>query len=219
MSYKKSIYAVAFLFIFSISASAYDTQGRFGMGISMCGTPVILYSTMNYGITNSIGISPSVGFHQFSVSHSYTTSMYNNDIGTSAKTKITSKQKYRLLLASAMLDLKPMRRERSNFLLRVGPSFWRATAIFEDDDPSIDEMNEDEYNYDESIWNLSVKAGCGIEHFFTDHFSVYAGFISQFRMFGSDSSRDQEDNDNSSDVVNYTGIGNQIAELTFTFYL
>jgi hypothetical protein len=79
-------------------------------------------------------------------------------------------------------------------------------------------MYEDDYNYNESVWNLSLKAGCGIEHFFTDNFSVYAGFISLFSMFGSDSSLDEEDDD-SSDFIYYTGIGNQIAELTFTFYL
>jgi len=218
MSYKKSICAIAFLFTFSGLVSAYDTQGKFGMGISMCGTPVILFSTMNYGISNSIGISPSVGFHQFSTSYSYTSSEYNSSTGDYEDVKVTSKQKYRLLLASAMLDLKPVQRERSNFLLRVGPSFWRATAIYEDDDPSIDSMYADEYNYDESVWNLSVKAGCGIEHFFTDHFSVYAGFISLFSIFGSDSSMD-EDDDDSSEFVYFTGIGNQIAELTFTFYL
>lgn len=71
---------------------------------------------------------------------------------------------------------------------------------------------DDEFDvFKESFWNLQVKAGFGIEHFFTDHFGVYAGFLNAWGVFGSE--------DSYYDNVTMLSLGNQFAELSFNWYL
>ncbi len=62
-----------------------------------------------------------------------------------------------------------------------------------------------------SLWGVLAKAGMGAEHFFTDQFSVYAGFMATWNMFGSDNEAVES--------PMMTSIGNQIAELSFVWYL
>ncbi len=75
-------------------------------------------------------------------------------------------------------------------------------------------MAKEEYDYDDfktSLWSLEVKAGFGVEHFFTDHFGVYAGFLNAWAIFGSE--------DSYNDHVSLLSLGNQFAELSFNWYL
>ena len=204
---RTSLFAVAVLLI-NASVHAYDTQGKFGMGINLMGTPVLLFSTMKIGVTNSFGLEPSVGFHQFSVTETYPDQVYQN--GDYVETDVTKKSKYNLLMLSGMCDFKPVQRERSNFLVRGGVSFWRAWEA-ESRDPEDTLLVYDNY----AFWNVSAKAGFGVEHFFTDNFSVYAGVVSQFTIFGSNVN-DDTDYDS---FVYFTSVGNQVAELSFVWYL
>lgn len=51
----------------------------------------------------------------------------------------------------------------------------------------------------------------GIEHFFTDHFSVYAGFLNGIHFLGT--------KDEYLKSFSFANVGNQFAELTFVWYL
>ncbi len=64
MSFRKIIISVAALAMLVSSVSAYDTKGKFGMGIKIWGTPVLLFSNMKIGVSNGFSLEPSVGFHQ-----------------------------------------------------------------------------------------------------------------------------------------------------------
>ncbi len=75
----------------------------------------------------------------------------------------------------------------------------------------MEKTEDDSDDYKTSIWNLQIKAGFGIEHFFTDHFGVYAGFLNAWGIFGS--------KDSEYDNVNALSLGNQFAELSFNWYL
>ena len=100
-----------------------------------------------------------------------------------------------------MFDIKPIRTEKSNLLIRPGVGFYRASA-----------KNEDiESDFDESYWLLAIKAGVGLEHFFTDFFSVYAGFNCSYNLLGS--------SEDYWDYAALTSLGNQYAELSFVWYL
>ncbi len=211
MSLKRILPAVIIAGAIFQSASAYDTQGKFGMGINLMGTPVILFSNLKFGITNTFGIEPSVGFHQLKLTletydDSYDDSYddpYDEYSGSSEyyePVEPEQKIKFNALILSNMFDFRVIRRERSNFLIRVGGGytrFWMAEDV-------------EEGSEDLSMWGVSAKAGMGIEHFFTDHFSVYAGFTASWNMFESDSFT-------ISPML--TSIGNQIAELSFAWYL
>lgn len=179
------------------SVSAYDTKGKFGMGIKIWGTPVLLFSNMKIGVSNGFGLEPSVGFHQLKLKQ--TISNYDEYDYDYSDTEIETK--YNVFMVSNIFDFKVIRKERSNFLLRAGAGYWRAMLKEEDED----------YEFKDSFWNLQIKAGFGIEHFFTDHFGVYAGFLNAWGIFGS--------KDSNYDNVSILSLGNQFAELSFNWYL
>ncbi len=104
---------------------AYDTKGKFGMGIRMWGTPLILFSCMKINVANSFGLEPSVGFNQYKIKESYETADGSDVLLTT---------KYNVLILANVFDIKPIRRERSNLVLRAGVAFWRAKSYWEDYD-------------------------------------------------------------------------------------
>ncbi|HEX3020398.1 MAG TPA: hypothetical protein VHP36_08840 [Chitinispirillaceae bacterium] len=202
MFIRKVLLSVITLIAVFSSVSAYDTKGKFGMGIRIWGTPILLFSDMKIGLSNVVGLEPSVGFHQLKLKQSVDEIV--DDEMDYIETEIETK--YNVFMISNMFEFKIIRKERSNFLLKTGVGFWRAT---------LNEEYEYEDDYDDDIsdsfWNLQVKAGFGIEHFFTDHFGVYAGFLNAWGIFGSDNSI--------YDSVTMLSLGNQFAELSFNWYL
>lgn len=187
------------------SATAYDTKGKFGMGINMQGTPLILFSTLKYGLTNYVGIEPSVGFHQMKISYTSYYTEYDPISGDYIEEVYEDKIKYNLLILSSMFDIKPIQKDRSNFLLRLGGGYVRAAI-------SAESEGENGGDYDPSLWMVQAKGGAGIEHFFTDHFSVYAGFLVSWRILGSDEFGDET-------KPSLLSLGNQLADLSFIWYL
>ncbi len=194
----KHLFALALVFCFFSQSHAYDTKGKFGMGIRMYGTPLILFSTMKINVANSLGLEPSVGFSQLKIKDTYETSDGKD---------VSLTNKYNVIIASNVFDIKPIRREKSNFVLRVGAAFWRAKSYWED----YDEFDEEILKDKDILWNLDILGGFGIEHFFTDHFCVYAGFLNGWGIFGS--------NSQAIDYMSATHVGNQFAELSFIWYL
>jgi hypothetical protein len=195
VSFKKLIFSATTLFMLFSSVSAYDTKGKFGMGIKIWGTPVILFSNMKIGVSNGFGLEPSVGFHQLKLKQT----IIDYDPYGYEETEIETK--FNVFMVSNIFDFKIIRKDRSNFLLRAGAGYARAMTKEEDD-------YED---YKTSLWSLQIKAGFGVEHFFTDHFGVYAGFLNAWGVFGS--------KDSNYDNVSGLSLGNQFAELSFNWYL
>lgn len=95
------------------------------MGISIWGTPLFLLSNMKIGVSNTLGLEPSVDFHQFKIKDSYEKFDYDT------YKYITAEQEYRynLLYLSNIFDIKAIRKERSNFVIRLGVGYWRAKLM------------------------------------------------------------------------------------------
>lgn len=211
MRYRKTLLlALCCSLLHTANLHAYDTQGKFGMGIRMTGTPVILFSNMKIGLTNFLTLEPSIGFSQFKLAR---TDTVFGSMGTVEQT-FKLEDKYNAFIGSAVADLKPLRFERSNLVIKVGGTYWRASALDEYVNTAYGPTGDPQHSkdsYDDAIWALLGKAGMGVEHFFTDHMSVYAGFVSAIALFGSD--------EQYYDYVSAKSIGNQFAELSFIWYL
>jgi hypothetical protein len=164
---------------------------------------------MKIGITNSLGIEPSVGFHQLKLTYTNPSSEWDPTYGTYIETENKEEIRYNVFLVSNMFDIKPIRREKSNFLIRLGAGYWRA-MVSEESEDSFSELEGSE-EYEDVIWNVSAKLGFGIEHFFNDHFSVYAGFLNSWGIYGTDQKE--------GDPATVLSLGNQLAELSFVWYL
>jgi hypothetical protein len=192
--------AVSLLFI--NTSFSYDTKGKFGMGIKMVGTPLVLFSNMKIGITNLFGLEPSIGFHQFTMRRTDSIAVYDPITGVYiGMEEYENSMKYNIFIVSNMFDFKVIRTEKSNFIIRPGVGYYLAKEKFEDYDNDFSEYQ----------WLLSVKGGVGIEHFFTDYFSVYAGFMCSYNLISS--------SEDYWDYAALTSVGNQFAELSFVWYL
>jgi hypothetical protein len=108
---------------------------------------------------------------------------------------------YNVFDVNGILDIKPVRAERSNLVVRAGLNYLYGSISEEYTDTT----------YDDHLWKFGIVGGMGIEHFFTDHFSVYAGFLNGINFLGT------EDEDLKS--FGFANVGNQFAELTFVWYL
>jgi hypothetical protein len=86
--------------VLCLNVAAYDTGGRFGMGIRFWGTPLITFADVKIDVNNAIGFEPSIGF-------------YNIGDGGSSSFFITS----------LLMDIKPVRAERANLLFKFGGLF------------------------------------------------------------------------------------------------
>ena len=162
-----SIIMVMFL---SICINAYDTKGKFGMGIRCYGAPIIMFSTMKIGVSNAVSLEPSIGYYRYSSEYSYTDIDYlGNDV------LVTEKFTNSLYDMSIMLDMKPLRYEKSNFIVKTGASYVSVTSSYKYD-------NEGN-SHSSGAWAVMVLGGIGVEHFVTHWFSVNAGILSGYCMF------------------------------------
>lgn len=116
MSLKRIVVAVCMVSCAVSTLFAYDTQGKFGMGIRMWGTPVILFSSMKIGASNLLGVEPSIGFDRLKVV--YEVEQYDPITGgyVTAEESIA----YNVFDFNGILDIKPVRAERSNLVVRAG---------------------------------------------------------------------------------------------------
>ena len=95
------------------SAGAFDTAGKFGMGLRFWGTPIIAFSSMKIGVTNRLGLEPSVGYY-----------MWKNEYGDYESSNS-------MLLLSLTGDMKTIRAGRSNFMVKLGGAFaktWNSSS-------------------------------------------------------------------------------------------
>jgi hypothetical protein len=204
MFYKK-IMVLSAIALFVSQSMAYDTQGKFGMGIKIWGTPVILLSTMKIGLTNTVGIEPSIGYYDIGTK-TVDDSGFNGLTGETMK--ITEKIHSSFFLLSNTFEFKPVRTARSNLIIRAGASWGIVSSSYETDDPASVSGTEPTDN----PWIFSMLCGIGIEHFFTDYFAADVGITSGFVLMSSKSGSYTT----SESLVH---IGNQLADFSLVWYL
>ena len=107
---------ILILFVVSLSVLAYDTSGKFGMGIRFWGSPIITFSSIKYSLNNLFEIEPSVGYYKWS--YDYDTYEYSND----------------LLFISLINNIKVLRASRSNLMLKIGGVYATFTTSYGDDE-------------------------------------------------------------------------------------
>jgi len=130
------------IIVFSLSLGAYDTSGKFGMGVRFWGSPIITFSNVQIGVSNYVSLEPSVGFYKISDDY------YSSDF----------------FAASLLANFKPIRKARSNLLLKLGGLFLGGSG-------------SDSY---------ALLFGLGVEHFINDNFSVNVGALSGIWHSSSD---------------------------------
>ncbi len=135
--------ALLSIVVSSLSLSAYDTAGKFGMGVRFWGSPIITFSNVQIGVNNYLSLEPSIGFYNISY----------DDYGSS-----------HLVAASMLANFKPIRKERSNLLLKLGGLLLGG----------------------EGADSYALLFGLGIEHFINDNFSVNVGALSGIWHSSSD---------------------------------
>jgi len=164
------------------NSSAFDTAGKFGMGIRLWGTPIITFSNMTIGVSNLVGLEPSMGFYKWTdKSDSYESS--NS-----------------MLILSLISNVKAVRADRSNLVIKLGGLFGRITSSYSSP------FGESSTSYG----NFALLGGVGIEHFVNSNFSVNVGALSGF-WTGS-----PEDSDAS---ISLTTFGNQLVDFSLIWYL
>jgi hypothetical protein len=94
------------IFAICLNVSAYDTGGRFGMGVRFWGTPLITFADVKTDVNNMLGFEPSIGFYNI------------GDGGSSS-----------LFITSLLMDLKPVRAERANLLFKFGGLFANSDYV------------------------------------------------------------------------------------------
>ncbi len=204
---KRIVLFTSIVLLLITTSFSYDTKGKFGMGIRMWGTPLLLFSCMKIGVNNFLTIEPSVGFNQFKLTDDTEVEVYDPLTGLYSYKDVTLKQKYNTYIFSALFDMKPVRKDKSNFIVKAGLGYWCAKSFDDYYNSSSDQVD----TFEDIIWVGSVLGGLGVEHFFTDHFCVYAGFLAGWGIFGSDYSY--------YDMATATSVGNQFAELSLIWYL
>jgi hypothetical protein len=178
--------------MFSFSVSAYNTAGKFGMGIRFWGSPIITFSDVKYGINNLIEIEPSIGYFATKNDAEYDYSSYNS--------------KDNLFLALLLTNFKPIRTERANLLIKFGGLYAKNSSSYSS---SYDDYS---YSYSSTTNNYAVLFGIGIEHFVNDNFSVNVGAISGYWW---NKPEDTEYSENFS----LTGIGSQLVDFSLVWHL
>ncbi len=148
--------ALLSIVVFSLNVRAYNTVGKFGMGIRFWGSPIITFSNVKYGINNLIEIEPSVGYYNTQRSSDYYRSKDN------------------LFFAVLLTNFKPIRTERANLLIKIGGLYAKNSSSYSYESPY------DDYDYSYTTNNYAVLFGIGIEHFVNDNFSVNVGALSGY---------------------------------------
>jgi opacity protein-like surface antigen len=203
-----AVVVCVFLSAVFYSAEAYDTDGKFGMGIKIWGTPVITFSTMKLSMNSSVDFEPGIGYYQFKSKNTYTETIYSG--GTQSEAEQTYMSTNSILMLSGLFNCKAIKEERANLLVRLGGAYSYLSSKYERESESPYET--DSSPDPDDAWNVSLMAGLGIEHFFTDNFAVNVGILSGWSLF-SDSEDDY------SSQVSILHVGNQIADFSLVFYL
>ena len=164
--------------VFSLSVSAYNTGGKFGMGVRFWGSPIITFSNIKYGLNNYIDIEPSFGYYSVGYDYGYYDASSN------------------LFFVSLLTNIKPIRTERSNLLIKLGGLYARNSTTY------------DTYSYGTN--GFALLFGLGIEHFVNDNFSVNVGALSGYWHASPD------DSDAS---FSFAGIGSQIVDFSLVWHL
>jgi hypothetical protein len=178
--------------VFSLSLGAYDTAGKFGMGVRFWGSPIITFSTVKYGISNLIEIEPSIGY--------YTTKSEDEFDGGFRDSEEN------ILFAVLLTNFKPIKTERSNLLIKFGGLYARNSH-------SYSYLYDDySYAYSSTTNNYVILFGLGIEHFINDNFSVNVSALSGYW-------RSKSEEDVYSENFSLTGIGSQIVDFSLIWHL
>lgn len=192
------------LHLFTCTAFAYDTKGKFGMGIKIWGTPVITFSSMKIGIDNFLTLEPSLGYYRTTEEHEVTDYTYVNGVYKEVTT--TNKYMDDFLNVTLLADLKPLRYEKSNLCVRAGTSYMYLS--------SHNKYGDRSPGYYDGAWSLSLLYGLGVEHFFSNWFSVNVGFLSGFGVLDNYDSGNERD-----DSIFLNILGNQLADFSLIWYL
>lgn len=146
--------------VFISNAGAFDTAGKFGMGLRFWGTPIITFSNMKIGLTNTLQLEPSMGYHSWI--QDYGENEYSNS----------------LLIFSLIGDINAVRADRSNFVVKIGGAFGKTSSSYS----SLYDKSST------SSTEVALLGGIGIEHFVNDNFAVNVGALSGFWLSSDDDS-------------------------------
>jgi hypothetical protein len=177
---------------FSLSLSAYDTAGKFGIGIRFWGSPVITFTNIKYGISNLIEVEPSAGYYTTKSERDYYEGFSNSKDNT--------------FFALLVTNFKLIRTDRANLLIKFGGLYARNSSSYA--------YVYDDYSYDYSSKtnNYAILFGLGIEHFINDNFSVNVGALSGYW-------RSNPEDDAYSESFSLTSIGSQLVDFSLVWHL
>ena len=184
--------ALVCIVVSSLGLSAYDTAGKFGVGVRFWGSPIITFSNIKYGISNLIEVEPSVGYYTTNRERDYDGGYYNSKENT-----------FFVLL---LTNFKPIRTDRANLLIKFGGLYARNSDSYS--------YSYDGYFYDYSSTtnNYAILFGLGLEHFVNDNFSVNVGALSGYW-------RSKPEDDVYSESFSLTGIGSQLVDFSLVWHL
>jgi hypothetical protein len=105
--------ALLSMFVLCLNVHAYDTAGKFGMGVRFWGTPLITFTNIKYGLNNNIDLEPSFGYYRVGYDYEYYTASSN------------------LFFVSLLTNIKPIRTKRSNLLIKLGGLYARNSTSYD----------------------------------------------------------------------------------------
>ena len=180
------------IIISSLGLAAYDTSGKFGMGVRFWGSPIITFSTLKYGLSDLTEIEPFLGYYSTKEDEEFDEGFYNS--------------KDNILFAGLLTNFKVVKTERSNLLIKFGGLYARNSH-------SYSYLYDDySYAYSSATNNYVILFGLGIEHFVNDNFSVNVGALSGYW-------RRKDEDDGPSENFSLTGIGSQIVDFSLIWHL
>jgi len=159
------IFRIAVLGIFFCilvsNANAFDTAGKFGMGIRCWGIPIITFSNIKFGVSNQFELEPSVGYYK-----------WKNSYGADSESANST------LLFSVIGDINAVKAARSNFQIKLGGLFAKTTSSY----------SSTGYESKSTTTGYAIIGGMGIEHFVNDNFAINVGALSGFWASSPDDS-------------------------------
>ncbi len=154
------VFAVLLCAIIS-NASAFDTSGKFGMGIRFWGTPIITFSNMKFGLSDKMGLEPSFGYYS-----------WKDDYGDGYESSNS------IFLISVVGDINAVKAVRSNFMIKLGGAYAKMKSSYSNPYSSGSSSSR----------GTAILAGIGIEHFVNDNFAVNVGALSGYWTSSPDDS-------------------------------
>jgi hypothetical protein len=152
MNMVRMVMVAILLCVLATSAIAYNSAGKFGMGIRFWGTPVITFSTLKFGISEQIGLEPSLGYYTWKDEY------------------MDSERSNSMLLLSAIVDINAIKAPRGNFMLRLGLIYPRLSSSY----------SSAGYESSSTSTGFAILGGIGMEHFVNDNFAVNVGTLSGY---------------------------------------